>query len=419
MLKARNILIACLTCIFLCGPAALFAAEKVAHIDLPAWFTSEEAKYLSGGESNVNVRAELTPKGFESGGFQKALETEVGNFIPYKAAALLDNAAIQRAFISASNKVFGWECYPTYYDSDYLYLPSQQALSQMPSKREGNRNRLIRFGESLHEYAGFNPEVDFIVVIPDSSYTSPANPAHKLVSNAMSTDEVISVIATECKKTPNVLVVGKSYDDTDEYYQHYYKGDHHWNGAEASKIACDMFRRLDDDAADKAACKELSLNDLVFNGANARNGLMMVDALQESVYMPYSDMTIDGTLSAALLQENPIGCLYSAPKQAEFNFYARWYGGDSPVTIKNDSCDGSAVMINDSFGDSFRWFVAEGFGTTRQYMDIHFSSRGTSKLKEHLTASGKSDEPDAVIFVATISNYASLLERYPNYFDID
>ena len=65
-MKIRDVLFSALLCIFLCGPGALWAAQEKLHLDLPSWFTAEDAQYLSGGISKANVKQNLTVEGFES-----------------------------------------------------------------------------------------------------------------------------------------------------------------------------------------------------------------------------------------------------------------------------------------------------------------------------------------------------------------
>lgn len=89
-MKIRDILFSALLCIFLCGPGALWAAQEKLHLDLPSWFTAEDAQYLSGGISKANVKQNLTVEGFESEKLQEALENKIGNHIPLKAAAILE-----------------------------------------------------------------------------------------------------------------------------------------------------------------------------------------------------------------------------------------------------------------------------------------------------------------------------------------
>lgn len=90
-MKIRDVLFSALLCIFLCGPGALWAAQEKLHLDLPSWFTAEDAQYLSGGISKANVKQNLTVEGFESEQLQEALENKIGNHIPLKAAAILHN----------------------------------------------------------------------------------------------------------------------------------------------------------------------------------------------------------------------------------------------------------------------------------------------------------------------------------------
>lgn len=104
----RNVIFSIIVCIVIASPAALYFVQNVAGARLPDWVSSENAKYLSGGMGEAHVKASLNLRGFKSGKFQSALETEIGNHIPLKATVLLGNAALQRTLIVASNGLFNW-----------------------------------------------------------------------------------------------------------------------------------------------------------------------------------------------------------------------------------------------------------------------------------------------------------------------
>lgn len=168
-LKIRRTIFPILVALVLISPAALFCAQKVAHLSLPSWLTTEEAKYLSGTTSEVDVRATATLAGFESGKFQTALETEIGNFIPAKATALLGNAAIQRAAIAASNVLFRWEWYPTFYGSDVVSDCADDLLVTPIGKRSQTRaDGLKRTAELYSEIARAYPDIRFYLGMPSS-----------------------------------------------------------------------------------------------------------------------------------------------------------------------------------------------------------------------------------------------------------
>lgn len=47
----RNILLVCLLCAFICGPAFMYVAVK-AKLPIPEWLDPESAMYLTGGRKN-------------------------------------------------------------------------------------------------------------------------------------------------------------------------------------------------------------------------------------------------------------------------------------------------------------------------------------------------------------------------------
>ena len=101
------------------------------------------------------------------------------------------------------------------------------------------------------------------------------------------------------------------------------------------------------------------------------------------------------------------------PLEAEFNFYASWYGGDSNTVIVNEDGQDDVLLISDSFGDAFRWVLAQSFGTVYNCVDLHSKVKGEEALEERIAQS----DADTVVFVGQLSDYMSFVERCPEYFD--
>ena len=91
-MRVRSLLFSVLVCLVLCGPAALYLAER-AGAAVPLWLTTEDANYLSGSEESANVSAVATLEGFETKAFQAAaVETGVIH-VPAKGLGALATAA--------------------------------------------------------------------------------------------------------------------------------------------------------------------------------------------------------------------------------------------------------------------------------------------------------------------------------------
>lgn len=272
-------------------------------VELPPNVTAKNAEYLSGNVSEVDVRANLSLKAFVSGNMQTALESEVGNNIPFLADALLHNAAVQRNAIACSNSVFNWKCYPTFYGSHYVVDPQHNALFEMPLLNErkiSDRNTLekglVDFGKSLSIIAKEYPEKRFYVVIADRSSTSASNPASALVSETMFSNECAQVIATEISDNTNVSINVSTYDSVEKYLEDYYPTDHHWNGYGAIHA---MPREVieENTAVPSDEIDPLSFGKLIFDGTSSRRGLICLNKGVAEPNFNVGEITADKTTS--------------------------------------------------------------------------------------------------------------------------
>ena len=170
---------------FLLGPAGIIVSDRIG-LDLPDWATAEDSKYLVGGIAPVDVADNLSFDDFIDEKLQGAVESKIENWIPGKASALITNAKLQRAGIELSNLVFQWECYPTYYGSRTIFIPSQDALSSM-AVSESEWNGTKSFLQALSYYAQANISTKFIVyLVAERSCTPAANPSFSLTSSVSS-----------------------------------------------------------------------------------------------------------------------------------------------------------------------------------------------------------------------------------------
>lgn len=400
----RNLIFSVLGCLLLVGPSALFCAQNVVKADLPSNVTAEDASYLTGGIVEVDVRASASIAGFASGEFQSAMEDEVGNYIPFKADALLGNAALQRLAIGSSNRLFSWPCYPTYFGSTKLYSPEHNALFEMPMLNESRimqrralEDDLESFGKGLALVASQFPEKRFIVIMADRSSTSSVNPANPLVTETMMTSECVQVLYDEVAGVENVSVDAREYDDIAEYLGRYYPTDHHWNGYGAIDAFYETQGRDFEESGALGDGKQgsVSFAPLVFNGTLSRRGLLCLNRSVTEPEFDTSDLEVDEAAAqyfSALLSEDGPALVNQQGLRAEYNFYSLWYGGDRACEIHNEAIEtGSALLISDSYGDAFRWILAERYHRVIGKMDLKKAKYSVEELSEVVKASDCGD----------------------------
>lgn len=206
---AASLGIVILFCLVFMGPFALFVTVDLMKVELPTYMTAEESTYLAGGITDVNMRATANISACLDGMFQEAFEEEIGNYIPFKAMALFGNSLRQRIGIEASNCFFDWTCYPTFYGSRYVYIPSQDALTWMASKDEQfDHAGFDHFFEKAMKAAHDNPSMDFIVYMTDpNNDLSPLNPSYEYVSGSMDYADLVERLGSIDDAAPSNLSI--------------------------------------------------------------------------------------------------------------------------------------------------------------------------------------------------------------------
>lgn len=394
--------------LFLSAPLLLMLNEQTFDIALPEWIVSKDRVYYAGGEGSP-AGSDLDLSAVLGGAVQENLENAISRKIPGKTTALLGYAELQRHFIAASNSLFGWSCYPTFFGSDQVYSPSTGSQFFMPERADGVvLEKLGLVADGVADVARSFPDTNFIVYVVDSSRNSIANPAFPLVGSPISTEDGISEMRRRILDLSNVQVLGVCHDDEADYLKKYYRTDHHWNGfgtLEAYNeiaVTCDL-------ASYETSETVKGLESIGFNGSYARRGLMPLnEEILEPVF-PTEELAIkEGTLANALLEDG-VWRVKQDPLEAEFRFYERWYGDNAVTVIQNKEKTGTVFLIANSYGASLRWLLASNYETTICWNDLYYSAKDESPLSGRISRF----KPNAVYFVADLSDYSTLLTRSP------
>lgn len=419
-MKARNITLIAILSALLISPLLLFGAQHLAKAPLPSWLTAEDATYLSGDTEAAKVRPYANLKGFLSTDLQSALESRIESYVPLKATVLLGNASLQRAAIAASNNFFGFEAYPTFFGSEHIYLPAQDAVAAAPLPADDTMlHGIEEFAQQLAGYATAHPELEFCLVLADQSDTSAANPAASLVSNAFSTEDVEEILATPAK-LDNVHLVCVAYDDPDAYYRDYYKTDHHWNGygALAAYRMVSQEMSLADSRDNNTSA--VTFGDLVMEGSYAREGLMFVDDKAREPRYDTSGLTLDSKKIAPVLlpTEEGVEELLSDHNTAIYNFYSKWYGtyqqaAKAPLVNEAAPSSDNALIVMDSFGNALHWLIAQNYRETFCCSDNKGASSGKGVTLDERIASSRAT---TIYFIQNVSAYSRLTSYHPDYF---
>lgn len=373
-MKLRDAIFVCLVSLAVFGPGMTVCVQQVGGISLPSWLTAEDARWLSGDLGSANALECLSMEGYFSGDLQQSLEEAIGDSIPCKAAALLSTAFMQRTAISASNILFGWECYPTFYGSSYVCLPAEERLALIPVKCNSVLAAQVqRVACAIDELdADIDAEI-FIFLVPTSD-TVGGSPAERLVSNSLT-----------YSKIEELMSGFENYEwinaDTQfaEFCKYWYRTDHHWNyeGFYRGYLKATESMGIDDPVRPIGS---VLLDRPWFYGSMARVGLCDVwhDEIGDYLFdLPSYEIYFG---NEKVDDETLLNSLKSYEEgNWEDNRFANHYSGlyhddFSLFELKNASCSNekSLLIVGDSFTNSIERLFASHYQTV-YCMDIRWS----------------------------------------------
>ena len=217
-------------------PALSFCIQR-SNIELPSWFTSEDAHYLEGSSVQPDASALFSLFGFKDGTWQSAVADQVKEYVPCRAEAVLGNAALQRAAIMVSNDLFGWAAYPTFYGSDYAFIPADRILVGIPDPDSPeNEAKLEGFADLYSDFAARHSAIPVsFYCIPKDDYLH-NSPLSALLSNPYDYGVVQRYFLDELK---GIQVIDAEIPYS-QFKEDYYSTDHHWN----MRGAYNAYRRI-------------------------------------------------------------------------------------------------------------------------------------------------------------------------------
>lgn len=415
----RSILFSAALLFFTCSPIVLFATNYIDKNAIPTILSNEKAVYLEGAGPTTRIKDVANLDGFLSKDLQTIIEEKVGNFIPFKADAILCNAALQRSAIAASNMLFNWSCYPTFFSSLYVSMPSADIVIPMGrSHTEAMEKGAQSFVDAINKARENNPDVRFVYQTIDDTYSSAINPSQPLTSNALS-EEWIEEVALS-RLDPEIEVVKESIDGIDEIGTQWYSSEHHWTIDRAIQAYNEVAALLGLTIYDNLPLHEVSPE---WQGGSARNGLCMdypstlwdtdidFSSLEVSVDGgPFSDLSARGNRGPTTKE----GYSGKDSLYAFYNYYHWYYGTPkSEVIYKNTSSNNGKTLlfVQQSYGVPLEPYFAMNYDTTICIDPANRSAKMT--LDEYIE---KYDVDDVVIQMGSIA-YTNIAKNSSNLFE--
>lgn len=391
-------------CLMLAGPSVLLAAEKL-DVSLPGWLTSEDAAYLSGGVQKTDFSKVTGVRSLLKSIHQNA-EKEIGNYIPMKATALLTNAAWQRDAIALSNGLWGWDCYPTSFGADHLYIPAQKAVCKWPRTVDpASDEGLAAFADGMNGACQRYENVRFASYLVARSEAAAPNPARAYLGTTYTAADSAAFLDAALDDGAGE-VLHSNVEDLDTYYEQFFRSDHHWRALGAVSAYNQIADAL---GKDPLPTDVVPVEGPLYSGAYARNSLCLVT--DDPSELAYDFAGVELSKGDAVENGNEHALYASADAQNKhWRFYDLFY--NSFTTVKGTG-EGRALLVCDSFGFALLRPLATGFAELMCVNSLQATANTDQSLEELLRESGA----DTVLFVGDPGNFSTFCERNPQFFE--
>lgn len=387
-ISPRDIIFSVVLCGALCFPGALYVATHKMDAKVPGWLTMTTARYLQGYWDNVNVKKYVSGGGFLSGDLQNAFEDFLSENIPAKGVALLTNAAVQRSAIEASNVLFNWPCYPSFYSSTIGVDALHDRLFELPTNATDYAKQAIgKRAQAMTTFAERHADLrTFVYIAPDAGKVDDG-PAVPLMSNP----ETYSWICEEflSNKGDALLWIDGQVSEED-ILKWWYKTDHHWNtlGAFDAYIRIAKALGFGEELLEPSGAQ--TIEQPRFYGASARVGLDgdYYDEVTELLFdsFPEYAVAIDGKeVAESELFETDLDAITWQSNQFA-NRYTELYHTDfATIEITNPASDSNKglLIVGDSYTNCMERFLAAHYKTTYVFDPRNTSTTLDEFLAEH------------------------------------
>ena len=322
--------------------------------------------------------------------FQSDFEQYVADSIPYRDQALMLNAGLQRSQIALANRVFGFACYPTFYGSDYVYVPEHDAIVQTLRAFTPNHEQAMeRAAGALNALAESNGGVSFYLFALDRADASDANPTADLVPNPLTYSTVDELFYS--RLNPAVTVFRHPYRDEHELFESLYRTDHHWHTATAYDSYSTLVAAMIPGATPAQVIERVSYDEVDFWGSCSRSGLCEANEPDR-----IDDLVIDMSSYTVVRDDQEFGGEVLAHREAYLggnvnadtfmNRYAEYFHGDWGlwrIANPNAQTGRSLLIVRDSFGGCMERFFAANYAHVYVVDFRHTDTTVPQLLAEH------------------------------------
>ena len=375
-LKIRNILFCCVCCCIL-STTIICKFAVMAGGSFPEWFQFNTNRSLLEGRL-LNDFPTINAHKVLNGQFQDEFESYVNELPPMRDSLLLVDSASQRATISAAASFFGYDVYPTYFDSDFVYNETNDTIYPRPKAEDAIlTDQLLKASVAINELVASRSSHNYYFALVPKNQPLAFKPLSDL--NSSTIDYTYSNFLDSLDA--DIRKVDLSVSSLEDYNNKYFRTDHHWNidgGYDAyAKIANEM--GFGSELIEKG--EALVYDEIKFYGYSSRHGKdidMASDVIRDYIFdLPELDIWFDHEKvdysSLADINKYQSG---EAPKEITADHYGEYFHNDySEIRIeaKNTDNERNLLIIGDSYTNCIERLFTEHYGKVHVY-DPRYSS---------------------------------------------
>lgn len=374
---------------------------------LPEWLGLGKQESLLEGRSYHGLPT-LNGDTVLDGSFQLSFESFLSDAVPARDDLLLANAALQRKAIEASNALFRFPAYPTFYGSDFAYVPEADAVICLHDVATSpDALALPKFAEAVNGFAAnlseTHPDARVALCNPEAVWLSERDPLYPLTAGGLDHRFVQENLLD--RLSPEVTVIDAGLDEDSSFSQDYFRTDHHWNIFGAYKGYLKAMEVLLPEADPVQVQGTVTYDEVPFFGSRSRAALMETQTPDHIADILYDESPLEVRFDGEPQEMEALRHrqLYEAGSYSAERYENRYgeYFHDDPQLIEIDNpeadTDRTLVIVADSYTNCVERLFAEHYAKVYA-MDLR---KGEQTLSERL----EGIDADDVLFLMTESQY--------------
>lgn len=383
--KTRNLVFVGSIALILCATLGLKALYRMG-IPLPETLgTANENSHLEGKVYQKHPNASLAS--FEEGTLQSELEGYLADAVPYRDGILLANAGLQRIGIATAAGIFGFDAYPTFYGSNYTYLPAEGVVCQ--TSEHWSERPYSTLAANLATRVAEYPEVDFVLYTVPRPRTAYYESSAELVSNPETSSDVSNYLQSVVGE--GLTVIDSSPETFSNYRDAFFRTDHHWNITGAYQAYEDIASALGFGDQLIKPTAEVSFDEPVFYGSHARAGLItnISDHIVDYTFdLPsYTTTANDEPLDISTINDLELYQTGNWATDSVFrDRYGEYYHSDySELVLERTEKNGAGelLIIADSYSNCMERLFLAHYDTVRVLDPRYVQTTVSQYLVEH------------------------------------